>query len=148
MSIENLNKITETIIGRAIEVHKVLGPGLLESAYESCLVYELQQFGLKVERQKPVSILYKGMDIDCGYRLDLLIEDSVVVELKAVDSLLPIHKAQILSYLKLSGLSLGLLINFNVESLRYGIQRVVNNFSETSALSATSAVKTGGHFEE
>lgn len=123
-----MNEITEVIIGKAIEVHKELGPGLLESAYDSCLVYELQEAELKVETQKPLPLIYKGMKIDSGYRLDLLVEDSVIVELKSVETLLPIHRAQLLSYLKLSGLSLGLLINFNVEALRHGIQRVVNNF--------------------
>ena len=128
MHVDDMNKLTEEIIGKSIEVHRELGPGLLESAYETCLVYELRNAGLKVETQKPLPLIYKGMKIDCGYRFDLLVEDSVIIELKSVESLLPIHKAQVLSYLKLSGLSLGLLINFNVEALRHGIQRVVNNF--------------------
>ncbi len=143
MSIKDLNTLSEIIIGKAIEVHRELGPGLLESAYESCLAYELESSGLKVETQKPLPLIYKGMKIDCGYRLDLMVEDSVIIELKAVASLLPIHMAQLLSYLKLSGISLGLLINFNVEALRHGIQRVVNNFT-TSAPSAPSAVKKIG----
>ncbi len=123
---QDINKTTETIIGKAIEVHRHLGPGLLESAYEACLMYELVQGGFMVEQQKPVSIHYKGVYIDCGYRIDLLVENSVVVELKAVEKLLPVHKAQLLSYLKLSGYKLGLLINFNVEILKNGIQRIMN----------------------
>lgn len=137
---QDINKTTETIIGKAIEVHRHLGPGLLESAYESCLLYELLQEGMTVEQQKPLPVHYKGIDLDCAYRLDLLVENSIIVEMKAVEKLLPIHKAQLLSYLKLSGLSLGLLINFNVEILRNGIQRVVNNYNPSSASSATSAV--------
>jgi len=140
MSIEDLNKISEIIIGKAIEVHKELGPGLLESAYESCLMYELLQAGLTVEQQKPLPIIYKGTKIDCGYRLDMIVEDSVIIELKSVEQILPIHKSQLLSYLRLSGLTLGLLINFNVEVLKQGLHRVVNNF-KTSASSATSALK-------
>lgn len=132
MTSTDLNKISETIIGSAIEVHRTLGPGLLESAYEACLIHELSQSGLKVEHQKPVILSYKGINIDCAYRLDLLVEDSVIVELKSVDKILPIHNAQLLSYLKLSGLTLGLLINFNVEILKNGIQRVVNNFKDSA----------------
>ncbi len=139
MQIENLNKISEIIIGKAIEVHKALVPGLLESTYEACLIHELSQSGLKVYHQKPLSLIYKDLCIDSAYRLDLLVEDSVIVELKSVDKILPIHKAQLLSYLKLSGLTLGLIINFNVETLKNGLQRVVNNFKD-SAPSASSAV--------
>ena len=117
--------MTEGIIGAAIEVHRALGPGLLESAYESCLTYEIAHRGLKVEQQKPLPVVYKEVSLDAGYRLDLLIEESVIVELKAVEALTPLHKAQLLSYLKLSGLKLGLLINFNVQILRNGIQRVI-----------------------
>ena len=120
-----LNQVTERIIGAAIEVHRALGPGLLESAYESCLAYEIAQRGLRVEQQKPLPVVYKEVSLDAGYRLDLLIERSVIVELKAVEALTPLHKAQMLSYLKLSGLKLGLLINFNVQILRNGIQRVI-----------------------
>lgn len=120
-----LNEITEKIIGAAIAVHKTLGPGLLESAYEACLAYELVQRGLKVEQQKPLPLRYREVQLDCGYRLDLLVEDVVIVEIKTVDALAPIHQAQLLSYLKLSGCKLGLLINFNVELLRQGIRRVV-----------------------
>lgn len=131
ISSEQLNQITQTIIGAAIEVHRALGPGLLESAYESCLAFELAQHGLKVEQQKPLPIVYREVQLDCGYRLDLLIENQVIVEIKSVDSLPPIHKAQLLSYLKLSGCHVGLLINFNVQVLKDGVVRVVNNFPES-----------------
>jgi GxxExxY protein len=128
---ENLNRITESIIGAAIEVHRALGPGLLESAYEACLAFELAQRGLQVEQQKPLPVLYREVKLDCGYRLDLLVEEAVIVEVKAVDRLMPIHQAQLLSYLKLSGCKVGLLINFNVKVLKDGIRRVVNNFPDT-----------------
>ena len=124
---EELNKITDKTIGAAIAVHRALGPGLLESAYESCLIYELNQQGLAVERQKAVPVNYKNVNLDCGYRIDLLVENQVVVELKAVEKLQKIHEAQLLSYLKLSGCKVGLLINFNVEVLKNGIRRLVNN---------------------
>lgn len=120
-----LNQITDQIIGSAIDVHRVLGPGLLESAYEACLAYELAHRGLNVERQKPLPVQYKEATLEIGYRLDLLVERQVIVELKAVDSLTQLHKAQLLSSLKLSGLNLGLLINFNVRVLKNGIQRLV-----------------------
>ena len=122
---DDLNSITGQVIGAAIDVHRTLGPGLLESAYEACLAYELTQNGLHVERQKPLPVVYKEVNLDAGYRLDLLVERRIIVELKAVDSLTPLHKAQLLSYLKLSGLNLGLLINFNVQVLKNGIQRVI-----------------------
>jgi GxxExxY protein len=128
---ERLDHITEAIIGAAIEVHRALGPGLLESAYEACLAFELAQQGLKVEQQKPLPVVYKEVKLDCGYRLDLLVEDSVIVEIKAVDQLSPIHHAQLLSYLRLSGRKVGLLINFNVQVLKDGIQRVVNSFPDS-----------------
>jgi GxxExxY protein len=124
---EEINELTKVIIGAAIEVHRTLGPGLLESAYEACLSYELAQRGLRFERQKPLSVVYKGINLDIGYRLDLLIEDQVVVEVKAVDELAPIHHAQLLSYLKLSGYKVGLLINFNVQILKNGLRRVVKS---------------------
>ena len=127
---ERLNQLTETIIGAAIEVHRALGPGLLESAYEACLAFELTQRGLKVEQQKPLPIIYREVNLDCGYRLDLLVEDAVIVEIKAVARLAPIHQAQLLSYLKLSGCKVGLLLNFNVEIMKSGIRRVVNNFPD------------------
>ena len=128
---ERLNKITETIIGAAIDVHRALGPGLLESAYEACMVYDLIQVGMKVEQQKPLPVVYRGVKLECGYRLDLMIENEVVVEIKSIDKLLPIHKAQLMSYLKLADCKVGLLINFNVELLKDGIQRVVNNFPDS-----------------
>jgi GxxExxY protein len=118
--------LTEAIIGAAIEVHRHLGPGLLESTYESCLAFELNQRGLTVERQKELPVVYKGVRIDCGYRIDLLVDGVVVLELKAVEKLLPIHEAQLLSYLKLSGLKIGLMLNFNVRQLTEGIRRIVN----------------------
>lgn len=120
-----VNELTEKIIGAAIAVHKELGPGLLESAYEACLVYELAQSGLKIESQKPLPVSYRGVQVDCGYRIDLLVEDQIILELKSVEKIEPIHEAQLLSYLKLSGYKIGLLINFNVKLLRTGIRRFV-----------------------
>lgn len=121
-----LNKISETIIGCAIKVHRALGLGLLESTYEVCLVHELRKTGLKVQAQVALPVIYDGIKLDSGYRIDLLVEDSVIVELKAIDSLLPIHEAQLLSYLKLSNKKLGLLINFNVKILKNGVKRLMN----------------------
>ena len=120
------NEISRKIIGAAIEVHKMLGPGLLESAYEECLCCEMQLRGIKFERQVPLSLNYKGVDLDCGYRLDLLVEDKVIVELKSVEALEPIHEAQLLTYLKLRNAWLGLIINFNVIMLKDGVRRQVN----------------------
>ncbi len=111
------------IIGRAIEVHRALGPGLLESVYEECLCYELVQSGLMAERQKPVPVYYKQTRLELGFRIDILVNDLVVVELKSVDEFLPVHEAQILTYLKFSGKKLGLLINFNEKILKTGIRR-------------------------
>ncbi len=119
------NEITHEIIGAAIEVHKHLGPGLLESAYEECLFHELQLRNLRVERQKAVPVVYKQTKLDCGYRLDLLVEGRVVVELKSVEGLGPIHEAIILTYLRMSGHRLGLLINFNVGVLKDGVRRFI-----------------------
>ena len=127
--VERLNMITDKIIGVAIDVHRALGPGLLESAYEACMLHDIIEKGLKVEQQKPLPVTYKGVKLDCGYRLDLFVENEVIVELKSVEMLLPIHKAQVMSYLKLSGCKVGLLINFNVKMLKNGIQRIVNNFT-------------------
>jgi GxxExxY protein len=121
-----LNEITEKIIGCAIKVHKVLGPGLLENTYEVCLVHELRKIGLEVAAQLALPVIYDGVTLDAGYRIDLLVETQVIVELKAVDRLMPIHEAQVISYLKLSGKKVGLLINFNVMLLRDGIKRLVN----------------------
>ena len=128
---ESLNRITGSIIGAAIQVHRELGPGLLESAYEACLAYELGQQGIKIELQKPLPIVYHEVKLDCGYRIDLLVEDTVIVELKAVERVLPIHQAQLLSYLKLSNCQVGLLINFNVRVLKQGIVRMVNDLTES-----------------
>jgi len=119
----HLNTITGQIIGAAIEVHRHLGPGLLESAYETCLAYELSQRGLQVERQKALPIVYKNIKLDQGYRIDLLVENRVIVELKVVEQLTDVHEAQLLSYLKFSGCPIGLLINFNVMLLKDGIRR-------------------------
>ena len=119
------NDLTHAVIGMAIEVHRELGPGLLESAYEECLGYELQHSSLKLIRQNPVPITYKGLELDCGYRIDLLIEDELVIELKSVEDLLPVFDAQLLTYMKLAGKSLGLLINFNVPMVKMGIKRFV-----------------------
>ena len=116
-------ELTGAIIGAAMEVHSALGPGLLESAYESCLFFELVERGIQVERQVALPVEYKKCTVDCGFRIDLLVESEVVVELKAVEKTLPIHTAQLMSYLKLSGKRVGLLINFNVASLRDGIIR-------------------------
>ncbi|MCX5655356.1 MAG: GxxExxY protein [Planctomycetota bacterium] len=127
---EEYNRVTDTIIGAAIEVHRQLGPGLLESAYEACLAYELIQRGLKIERQKELPLKYKEVSLDCGYRMDLLVADSVVVEIKATEQTSPLHEAQVISYLKLSGCKVGLLINFNSTTLIGGVRRLVNGFPE------------------
>jgi len=121
------NEISEKIIGCAIEVHKSLGPGLLESAYLECLFYELQEVGLKVEKQKPLPLVYKEVKLDVGYRIDLVVEGKVIIELKSVEALNEIHIAQVLTYLKLTGCKLGLLMNFNVLRVVEGIKRLVNN---------------------
>ena len=121
---------SDAVIGAAIAVHRALGPGLLESTYEACLVYELVERGIAVERQKPLPVTYRGVRIDCGYRIDLLVADSVIVELKAVERLLPVHEAQLLTYLRLSGHHIGLLLNFNVPLMKDGIKRMVHQFSE------------------
>jgi GxxExxY protein len=121
-----LNEISEKIIGAAIQVHRTLGPGLLESTYEACLKYELEKRGLKIQSQVGLPVIYDGMKIDLGYRLDILVEDAVIIELKAVTTIIPLHEAQLLSYLKLSGKHLGLLINFNVTLLKAGITRRIN----------------------
>jgi len=127
LSIDELNKITEAIIGAAIEVHRHLGPGLLESAYRECLRYELTQRGYEALQEVPLPLLYKEVKLDCGYRLDLVVSDAVIVEIKSVDSLAPIHEAQLLSYLKISGGKIGLLLNFNVKLLKHGgIKRLAN----------------------
>jgi GxxExxY protein len=123
--VKSLNELTEAIIGSGMEVHRALGPGLLESTYEMCLCRELSIRGLRFERQVPIAVEYKGVKLDCGYRADVVVEDSILVEIKAIDSLGSIHEAQLLSYLKLGGWKIGLLINFNVELLKHGIRRRV-----------------------
>lgn len=120
------NQLTERIIGAAIEVHRALGPGLLESAYEECVCFELALTGLRFRRQVPLPVLYKGIKLDCGYRLDIIVEETVVIELKTVSQILPIHQAQLLTYLKLGGFRIGLLLNFNSPVLKDGIKRMVN----------------------
>jgi GxxExxY protein len=122
------NQITEKIIGSAIEVHRSLGPGLLESAYEECLCYELTQSELQYKRQVPLPVVYKGVNLECGYRMDLVVEELVVVEIKAVERILPVHEAQLLSYLKLHNKKVGLLMNFHIPVLKNGLKRIVNNF--------------------
>jgi GxxExxY protein len=125
---QRLDAITDKIIGAAISVHRVLGPGLLESAYEECLCFELSQMGLKFQRQVPLPVQYKDVTLDCGYRIDIVVENSVIIEIKAVERLIPVHEAQLLSYLKLSKLRVGLLMNFHVPVLKSGLKRIVNNF--------------------
>ena len=120
-----LNAITYRIIGCVYEVHSQLGPGLLESAYETCLQHELMKAGLTTERQKALPVVYDGLKLDAGYRIDLLVENLVILEIKSVEAILPIHKAQVLTYLKLSGMKLGLLLNFNVRDMKKGINRLI-----------------------
>lgn len=122
---EYLNKISYDIIGAAYKVHSSLGPGLLESTYEVCLEYELIKMGYIVDRQKPLPVSYNGVRLDAGYRIDLLVEDSVIVELKSVNEMIPLYKAQLMTYLKLAELNLGLLMNFNVTDMKKGITRIV-----------------------
>jgi GxxExxY protein len=123
-------ELTQQIIGAAIKIHRKLGPGLLESAYEACLAYELQQAGLRVERQKAVPLIYGTVKLECGFRADLVVEGQVVVETKCKDSLHPVDEAQLLSHLRLLNITVGLLINFHVVLLKDGIRRLVNNYQE------------------
>ena len=127
---KEINALSSKIIGAAIEVHKALGPGLLESAYEECLCHELGLRDLSFERQKPLPVVYKGTRLDCGYRLDVVVEKAIILELKSCERIEPIHKAQLLTYLKLADLRLGLLMNFNCAALKDGIVRIVNNLDE------------------
>jgi GxxExxY protein len=136
---DRLDGITRRIIGAAIEVHRNVGPGLLESAYEVCLAFELEKLQLKIARQVPLPLLYKEVKLDCSYRLDMVVEDEVVVEIKAVEKLMPIHEAQVLSYLRISRRKVGLLINFHERLLKNGLKRIVNDFPDT-AISASSAI--------
>jgi GxxExxY protein len=117
--------LSNRVIGCAIEVHRVLGPGLLESTYEQCLAYELRQAGIDFKLQHPLPVQYKGVRLDCGYRVDVLVQDQLILELKSVDTVLGIHQAQLLTYMKLAGIKTGLLINFNVMKLKDGIKRFV-----------------------
>ena len=127
---DRLDQISHRIIGAAIEVHRHLGPGLLESAYQSCLAFELKQLGVRLEEQKPLPVVYKQVKLDCGYRLDLVVEDEIIVEIKAIEKLLPIHEAQLLSYLRLAKKRVGLLMNFHVPVLKNGLKRIVNEFPD------------------
>ena len=124
------NEIGKIVIDSALKVHKELGPGLLESTYEACLLFELQNKGLKVVQQKALPVIYQDFKLDCGYRIDLMIEDKVIIEIKSVETLNEIHMAQIITYLRLSGCKLGFLINFNVVLIKQGIKRVVSNLPE------------------
>ena len=126
----DLNKLNNTIIGAAIEVHKILGPGLLESAYEQCLCHELSLKNISFERQKELPIVDKQIKLDCGYRLDILVEGNIILELKSCEKIEPIYRAQLLTYLKLSGKTLGLIMNFNTPVMKDGIIRIVNDFKE------------------
>jgi len=126
----DINKLSSDVIGAAIEVHKNLGPGLLESTYEECLAHELTLRRLSFKKQVPIPIVYKGKRLDCGYRLDSIVEKAMILELKSCEKIEPVHKAQLLTYLKLSDLKLGLLLNFNVPIMKDGIVRVVNKLSE------------------
>ncbi|MEJ5226122.1 MAG: GxxExxY protein [Anaerolineales bacterium] len=130
VSTTSVNQTTEAVIGAAIEVHRHLGPGLLESAYEECLCHELGLRNIAFQRQVALPVVYKGVQLDCGYRVDLLVKDEVVVELKAVEQLLPIHDAQILTYMRLGGWKVGLSLNFNQPVLKQGIKRLVLGLKE------------------
>jgi GxxExxY protein len=121
------NEIANKVIGLAIEIHKALGPGLLESAYQECLMYKIIQSGLKAEKEKPMPLIFETVKLDCGYRIDILVERKVVIEIKSVENLNDVHLAQTLTYMKIGNFKLGLLINFNVALLKNGIKRVVNN---------------------
>jgi GxxExxY protein len=135
-----MNLVSGIVVDAAMKVHTALGLGLLESAYEASLIGELRKRGLRVESQVPISVVYDGDTLDVGYRAVLVVEGIVLVELKSLETLLPIHKAQLLSYLRLSGKQVGLLINFNVEHLRNGIKRIINSRSKFSVTSASSAL--------
>lgn len=121
------NDLSNIIIGEAIHVHKTLGPGLLESIYESCLFHRLSKTGLHIEREQPIPVVFEDVKLECGYRADIIVENKVIIEIKAVESLNDIHKAQVLTYLRLTNIKLGLLMNFNVLFLKDGIKRIVNN---------------------
>ena len=140
------NVLTDKIIGAAIEVHRHLGPGLLEAVYEECLCYELSQMGLKFQRQVHLPINYKGIKFESAYKMDLVVEDAVIIEIKAIEEMLPVHAAQLLTYLKSANKRVGLLINFNVPILRNGLKRIVNHYAgpqPTTRVSASSALESG-----
>jgi len=124
------NEITEIIIGCALKVHSKLGPGLLESAYEACLYHELSKTELFIERQKPIPLVYDEIKLDCGYRCDMMVNNSIIVEIKTVESIVDLHLSQVLTYLKQTNCKVGLIINFNVKNLRHGLRRVVNNYED------------------
>jgi GxxExxY protein len=131
-SSDALNRITSTVIAAAIRVHKTLGPGLLESAYLACLCHEIASSGLRIETQKPISLMYRGILIDCAYRADLIVEKHVLVEVKAVDALAPIHSQQMYTYLRVIESPIGLLLNFGAATMKAGIKRVVNRFPDAT----------------
>ena len=135
------DELSRKIIGAAIEVHKHLGPGLLETSYEECLAFELTQLGLSIKRQQPVPVVYKDVKLECGYRLDILVENKIIIEIKSVDALAPIHEAQILTYLKFAQKETGLLINFNVTQLKQGLRRFVMTHKPSWNLRVTSRNK-------
>ena len=124
------NELSNIIIGEAIHVHKILGPGLLESAYEECLCYRLAKRGLRIERQKPIPLVFEEVKLECGFRCDILVEGKMIIEVKAVDAINDVHLAQVLTYLKLTNCKLGLLINFNVVKVKDGVRRIVNGLPE------------------
>jgi GxxExxY protein len=130
MSGVGLNALSGEIIGAAIEIHKTLGPGLLESVYEECLCHELGLRNLSFSREKPLPVVYKGKKVECGYRLDVVVENSIILELKSCEKIDPIHRAQLLTYLKISGISLGLILNFNTTVMRHGVVRIVNKLKD------------------
>jgi GxxExxY protein len=134
-----LNEISSRILAAAFKVHTAIGPGVLESVYQTCMHHELKKAGLRVDAQVAVPVQYEGLQLESGYRIDLLVEDTVIVELKCVDALLPIHKAQLLTYLKLANKPLGLLLNFNVVHMRQGIKRILNNRYKPRELSASGS---------
>lgn len=134
MDKDQLNALSSRVIGAAIIVHRELGPGLLESTYEACLWHELNVQGISAIRQVSLPVVYKGIEIDCGYRVDLLVEDELIMELKSVEAMQPIHESQLVTYLKLSGSRLGLLINFNTKALKHGIRRLVNGIDNNIPL--------------
>lgn len=128
MKEEDLNKLSKIIIGIAIDVHNALGPGLLESAYKECLYYKINQSGIWVEKEKPIPLVYEKIKLDCGYRIDLLVNNQLVLEIKSIEAINDIHIAQTLTYLKIGNYKLGLLMNFNVLQLKHGIKRIINGY--------------------